>query len=525
MQTDTSTNALDLRDYLRPVLSRLPLIIAVVVVVTGATYLYYSNKPEVFASSTQIMVGNSELDRLILGTDTPRDGRTSETLAVLLQTEPVARAAAKRLGYRGDPRALLGSVKVGAAEDSDFLVISSSAGDPNTAAAIANAFAKGFIAVTAAERRSAATVALKAADGQMKELGITAEDDAQRAALRQRIERLTAIQEFPKAAAGTRQLDPALPIAVPVEPKPKKNAIFALAVSLMLAIAGAFGLERLDRRLRRPEDVESLYPVPNLTELPGTSNAAPSADGKATLPETFREPLRMLRTNLDLASLDRPLRTILVTSAGPREGKSTVVRNLALAYRESGARVAVIDTDLRRPTLDKLLAVQREPGLINVLTGTETLEEALQTAEVHVEGIETLIKLYSQNGNGNGKGHTDLGRLAVLAAGPTPANPPAVLAAERMRLLLDKIAGQFDVVLLDTAPMLAFGDAVPLVSEVDGVLVVARLGTTTSDAARRLLARLERIPNSNVLGVVANDVGKRDQAQRAYAYHYGYAKA
>jgi protein-tyrosine kinase len=234
----------------------------------------------------------------------------------------------------------------------------------------------------------------------------------------------------------------------------------------------------------------------------------------------------MLRTNLDLASLDKSLRTILITSAGPREGKSTVVRNLALAYRESGARVAVIDTDLRRPTLDRLLPVEREPGLINVLTGAETLERALQTAPVHVEGMETLIQMYSQNGNGNGHGASDLGRLAVLTAGPTPANPPAVLAAERMRVLLRRIADHFDVVLVDTPPMLAFSDAVPLVSEADGVLVVARLGTTTSDAAKRLMTRLERIPGANILGVVANDVGKRAQAQRNYAYHYyGYARA
>jgi polysaccharide biosynthesis transport protein len=527
MHTDTSNDALDLREYLRPILSRLPLILAVVVVVTGATYFYYSNKPDVYASSTQIMVGSSELDQLLLGAQGGRSNEGVENLAVLARTEPVAREAAQRLGYKGNPRDLLGGVQIGAEKDSDFLTIQATSSDPNTAAAVANAFAKSFIAVTASDRRRAAGVARRAGERQLALLGDGDENRARRLDLLARLERLRAIEDLPAKAAGTRQLDEAVPNPVPVEPKPRRNAIFAFVVSLMLAIAGAFGLERLDRRLRRPEDVESLYPVPNLAELPGTSNPAPSEDGAAVLPGAFREPLRMLRTNLDLASLDNSLRTILITSAGPREGKSTVVRNLALAYRESGARVAVIDTDLRRPTLDRLLPVEREPGLINVLTGAETLERALQTAAVHVEGMETLIQMYSQNGgNGNGHGASDLGRLAVLTAGPTPANPPAVLAAERMRVLLRRIAEHFDVVLVDTPPMLAFSDAVPLVSEADGVLVVARLGTTTSDAAKRLMTRLERIPGANVLGVVANDVGKRAQAQRNYAYHYyGYARA
>lgn len=531
MHTDKTNDALDLRDYLRPIITRLPLILAVVVVVTGATYLYYSGKPKVYGSATQLMVGGSDFDALLPGTEVGGDGRAAQSLAVLLRTEPVARVAARQLGFRGDPRALLGSISVGTQKESEFLTVAATAGNPELAAAIANAFAQSFIRVTARERREAATTARKAAEKQLSVLtDETSSNEARRAQTLERIEQLRTIEQFPATAVGTRQLDPAVPSATPIEPKPMKSALFALAVSLMLAIAGAFGLERLDRRLRRPEDVESLYPVPTMAELPGTADPAPLTDGAAALPQPFREPLRMLRTNLDLAALDRPLRTILVTSAGPKEGKSTVVRNLALAYREAGARVAVIDTDLRRPTLDRVFPVERQPGLVNVLTGDVALEEALQTADVHVKGIETLIQLYRQNGNGNGNGnahggHADLGQLSVLAAGPTPANPPAVLASERMRMVVEQVARQFDVVLIDTPPMLAFGDAVPLVSAADGVLVVARLGTTTSDAARRLIERLERIPGANILGVVANDVGKRTQARRAYAYHYGYARA
>jgi succinoglycan biosynthesis transport protein ExoP len=528
LDTHKSTDAPDLRDYLRPILSRLPLILALVVVVTGATYFYYDRKPEVYASSTRLMVADSEVDRLLSGKGAARDQNAVANLSVLIQTEPVARVAAKRLGYRGDPRGLLGAIEVGSEKESDFLAITSSAGDPEVAARVANAFARAFITVTTEERRRAAGLAVESLQEQIEALGTGPANADRRAEMRERLEELRSIADLPAYAVGTRQLDKAVPVPTPIEPKPMRNAIFAFVVTLMLAIAGAFGLERLDRRLRRPEDVEGLYPVPNLAELPGISHPDETEDGAALLPRAFREPLRMLRTNLDLASLDGQLRTLLVTSAGPREGKSTVVRNLALAYRESGANVAIIDADLRRPSMNRVLPVEREPGLIDVLTGRESLDGALQTADVHLEDMETLIRLYSQNGNGNGDQpdhHDNLGQLAVLAAGLTPANPPAVLAAERMRRLLHEVAGRFDIVLVDTPPMLAFGDAVPLVSEVDGVLVVARLGTTTSDAARRLMTRLERIPNANILGVVANDVGKRAQAQRSYAYHYGYASA
>jgi polysaccharide biosynthesis transport protein len=532
LDTHTSTNAPDLRDYLRPILSRLPLILALVAVVTGATYFYYDRKPDVYASSTRLMVSTSEVDRLLMGREgTARDRNAVANLSVLIQTEPVAKVAAERLGYRGDPRGLLGAIEVGSEKDSDFLAITSRASDPEVAASIANAFARAFITVTTQDRRRAAELAVESLQEQIQALGTGQENSDRRAEMRERLEELRSIADLPAYAVGTRQLDKAVPIAVPIEPKPMRNAIFAFVVSLMLGIAGAFGLERLDRRLRRPEDVEGLYPVPNLAELPGASHPDETEDGAAMLPRAFREPLRMLRTNLDLASLDGPLNTLLVTSAGPREGKSTVVRNLALAYRESGANVAIIDADLRRPSMNRVLPVEREPGLIDVLTGRESLEGALQTAEVHVEDMETLVRLYTQNGNGNGSqpdhdhDAKNLGQLAVLAAGLTPANPPAVLASERMRRLLHEVSRRFDMVLVDTPPMLAFGDAVPLVSEVDGVLVVARLGTTTSDAARRLMTRLERIPNANILGVVANDVGKRAQTQRTYAYHYGYARA
>jgi polysaccharide biosynthesis transport protein len=527
MGTENTTETLDIRDYLRPVWSRLPLIVLVVLTATAATYLHQARKPKVYQTSTDVFVAQSELDQVLVGTHSNKSGTSPGTLARLLTTEAVANKAARKLRYKGNPGDLLGRISVNPGEkDSEFLNIGATAGNPQDAAKIADAFAQAFVEIRSKNRRQEARVARIAAENELATLTLT--EGSQRSVdakeLEDTIKELRAVEAFSgRGRTGPVQIDQAPVPAAPVKPKPRQAATFAFVISLMLAIAAAFALERLDRRIRRPEDVETLYSAPTLAELPSVANPAPVEDGTAVLPHEFREPLRTLSTNLDLAALDRPLRKILITSAAPGEGKSTLVRNLAIAYREVGARVAVVDTDLRSPSIDKVLPVGREPGLTTVLTGTDTLVKSLQAPPVEVQGIEMLEKLHSAgsvNGS-NGNGHHEVGRLAVLASGARAANPPAVLGTDRMLALLEELGSDFDVVLIDSSPLLAFSDAVPLISAVDGVILVSRLGDTTADAATRTAERIKRIPQANVVGVVVNGLSRRAAESRAYAYHYG----
>jgi Mrp family chromosome partitioning ATPase len=249
-----------------------------------------------------------------------------------------------------------------------------------------------------------------------------------------------------------------------------------------------------------------------LASIPHGDPAPTDRDGRVLISDRHREAFRTLRTNLDLQSLDRPVRTILVASALPTEGKSSVVRNLALAYREAGLRVAVIEADLRQPSLPKMFRVRRDPGLTNVLSQQTTSSEALQTvAAGEAEG--TLEERAPADGSSDGFARA---QLVVMTSGPNPANPPAVLGATRAHEVLREVAGDHDIVLVDSPPLLAVSDAIPLLSVVDGTLMVARLGLTKRDAARRVMELIHRVPDARVLGVVANDV---PQGRAPYAYY------
>jgi len=188
------------------------------------------------------------------------------------------------------------------------------------------------------------------------------------------------------------------------------------------------------------------------------------------------EALRILWTNLEFASVDRPLRTLLVASPGPDEGKTTIAVNLASAMAQSGKRVALIDADLRRPAVHSSFDVPAQPGLSDVFLGRK------QTADI----------VTPRNG----------GNLLVIPAGTPPPNPTELLSSRRMDEILTEVRALADIVLID-APPFGLADASVLASKADGVIVIVRPGTTSRNGARAMQAQLERA-GASVLGMVLN---------------------
>ncbi len=200
------------------------------------------------------------------------------------------------------------------------------------------------------------------------------------------------------------------------------------------------------------------------------------------------EAYRTLRTNIQFSSLDRDLRTLLVTSAGPSEGKSTVLANLAITIAESGRRVIAADCDLRRPGLHRLFGLRETPGLTTMLLEGDA-DPPLQTTAVP--------------------------HLRVLASGPLPPNPAELLASERMAGVISRLAEHADLVLFDSPPVAAVSDAAVLAARVDGVLLVVDAGRTRRDTARQAKEQLERV-GARLLGVVLNNVKPE---RGLYDYH------
>ncbi len=199
------------------------------------------------------------------------------------------------------------------------------------------------------------------------------------------------------------------------------------------------------------------------------------------------EAYRVLSTNIQFSSLDRDIRTLLVTSVGPDEGKSIVLANLAITMAESGKRIIVVDSDLRRPTLHELFGLPEGPGLT-----TMVLDEKLDPPFVE----------------------TSVPNVRLLPSGPLPPNPAELLASERFGRLIGRIAAEGDVVLFDAAPIAAVTDATVLAARLDGVLLVVDSGRTRRDVARRAKEQLERV-GAHILGAALTNV-KPEKRQLSY---------
>ena len=517
METDTSATP-HLADYLRPLWSRKWLIVIAVIVATGGVYAYYASQAKVYKTGTLVYVKDPG-DPVTGQPSYQSTDRGVSNQASLLYSRNVAAKVRGKIAYQGSPEDLLKRVSITSRTGQDFVDISARGESPREAADIANAYANAFVTLINTAQTARVQKALDLSRSQLKAVPRGPASQGTRDDLGAQIRRLQTALEVPPDL--TRQIDPALEPSFPDTPRPKRNAAFAFFISVLLAVAAAYGLERFDRRLKRPEDFERAYRQPLLAVLPHTSNPAPLVPDGATLNPDFREAFRVLKTNIELARLDDPARTIVISSATPGEGKSTVTRNLALAFRETGKRVAVIEGDLRHPALAKLFGVHGGPGLTEVLTDDVRLSEVTIPVPTALAGFNELERPANGNGNGHAKGNGQSGSVTLLLAGARPANAPAVLASARVTEVIDALRESHDIVLIDSAPLLAVTDTVPLLRYADAAVFVGRLGVTTRDTAKRLSEFLKRIPGAGVLGIVANDLSSFEATGYGYSYGYG----
>lgn len=204
------------------------------------------------------------------------------------------------------------------------------------------------------------------------------------------------------------------------------------------------------------------------------------------------EAYRVLRTNLQFLGLDEPVRTMLITSATPGEGKSTTIANLAVAFAQTGARVCLVDADLRRPTIAKSFGLENWSGLTTALIGQAPLEECLRSA-------------------------ADVPGLAIMTSGPIPPNPAELLGSARMSALLEQLQERYDMVLIDSPPVLAVTDAAVLAPKVAGVVMVVRANAVDYRQVGRAKEALEAV-KARVLGVVLSAV--QPEGREGYYYYY-----
>jgi len=326
-----------------------------------------------------------------------------------------------------------------------------------------------------------------------------------------------------KAATGTggiRIIDPAILPANPIPKKTTRNAILGLILGLAMGFGIALVKEFLDNTIRSEDDITRFLKLPNLGMVPEiiTSNGiTQKINGTKSLPRSqkqkqgtgnnsdistklishmkLRDPVtetyRSLRTNLEFSWLDKPVRTMMITSATPGDGKSMNIANLGIILAEIGRRTLIIDTDLRKPVQHKLFNIDKRPGLTNYLVGEITLEQAIQDV-----GIENL---------------------KVIPIGKNPPNPAEILASKKFAEFIENQKQYFDIILLDSPPIISVTDPVLISRVVDGVIFVVKFAQTDRQIAASTIETLQK-SRANILGTILNAT----QFHRGYGYYRYY---
>jgi len=305
--------------------------------------------------------------------------------------------------------------------------------------------------------------------------------------------------------SAIRLADRARPARAPVYPKVRTNAILAFLISTFLGVLVVFVSENLDHTLRDPDQIqrqlqtEVLGALPVVKawrgHLPGVDAAGKRREffgSTGGVANTYEEAVRTLRDSILLPTADSPPRTLLMTSATPREGKTTTAVHLAVVHSQQKRKTLLIDSDLRRPGVYHHVGASNDRGLSNVVNGEAEWRDLLQTPE-------------------------GLPYLSVLPAGP-PSRRAADGIGVTLKGLLAEAVGEYDLVICDAPPLLGFAESLQIAALVDGVVVVALAGQTERTAVASVFSNLRRL-KANVIGLALNEV-RSDMSERYYYYGY-----
>lgn len=292
----------------------------------------------------------------------------------------------------------------------------------------------------------------------------------------------------------------------PVKPRKKLNIILAIIVGLVMGIGMAFFFEYLDNTIKIPDDIESHLNIPYLGSVPAItidSDGKPDSETKAELvtlhsPQSMAsEAYRGIRTSVLFSSVESIPKAILISSSGPKEGKTITATNLAIAMAQSGSKVIILDCDLRKPKIHEVFGISRDQGVTNLLVGNSDIKEAIF--------------------------HTEIRKLDVIPCGPIPPNPSELLGSKRMLSFLKILRKTYARIIIDSAPITVFTDGVVLSKHVDGVVLVVRANDTAREIAQDGVSHLQNV-GAHILGAILNGVDMDRYGyyyNQYYHYYYG----
>jgi capsular exopolysaccharide synthesis family protein len=511
----------ELRDYLRVIRVRKWLIIQAVVAISIAALAASLIQPKSYEGEAKVLISEKDTGAALFGTVLPelssQPERGLQTQVQLVQLRPLAEAAVRKLNLQESPDSLLHQVQVSAVGQTNIISIKAVDGSPERAAAIANAMGQAYVDWSKDSKRASIKAAadevqqrLDSAKQDILDLGrkITAQGKSDELSaelqiatgayttLAQKLEELRVNEQLETGSGAV--VSPAVVPSGPVGPQPVRNAGLGFAVGLAFGIAMAFLYEYLDNTIKSDEEAERMYGVPVLGHIPFVRLEKGVEQHLAIIEKpgsAAAESFRVLRNSLDFINFEHNMKTLMITSAAPAEGKSTVAANLAASLAQAGAKVAMVSCDFRRPTTEGFFSVPNILGLSDVLLGRNSLKAALQRP-----GDEQLL---------------------VLTSGRMPPNPSELLGSTKMQEIVKSLEEWADWVIIDTPPLLAVSDGAAVARWADGVLLVSRAGVSTRESAEKGAEMLGNV-GARVIGVVisGSEGGEREGGYYSGSYYY-----
>jgi receptor protein-tyrosine kinase len=491
-------------DYSRLLARSWLLMIVTALAAATAAFLASSAQPSKYRASSKILVSTSADNSTFAGNEDP--ARVIATLVKLAKSGEIVSYAAKRAHVA--TATLDDSTRVSGSLTADVVTVTGTARNPAAAAYFANALAGGFVDWQATRTREQTQARVTFLQRQLGKLAGQTSPSAVAAASDIRTQLSEALAELQVPNSDVVIISPATAPLGRFSPQPLRNAVLALIAGALIALGIALLRERLDTRIRSDDELESIYAAPILGHVPYVTGAR-SGDRSAALADLAKEtPLadafRTIRTNVSLfRRIQGKTQVVLVTSAMPGEGKTTVTANLARAFAVAGQRVLAISADVHSPTLHLVLLPEpsNDPsvGIVEVLADRLPLDGSARRHHVA--------------GPGGMPSH-----VAVLANGRRFPDPSILFQSRVMEDVLAKARELYDIVLIDAPPMLAKAEAALLASRADGMILVTRNSFVTRQQAHEV-SRMLQASAIKPLGLVVV-VGRGESAGRYDAYGY-----
>jgi non-specific protein-tyrosine kinase len=502
---------------------RLGLLLAAAIVPAIAVAILTSRMQPVYEASTTVLVHPGRSGATDPGYYVTID-QMARTISRLMTRRPLLGQVIRDLSLEVTPAQLSQRVSVVPDPNSEIIAVKVRDSDPELAARIANKLVVVYVEQSNSEQEAQFGTALQSIQARINELNRQlAQTQSQIAELQSR-SRLTPDQQGQLGTLQTKQaadsaaystlvrnydeirtnqvsrvgtvtqVEPAIPPTKPIYPQVLLSALTAMAVGVLAGVGLALLLNYLDNTLKSEEDVRSALDLPTLGVIPFSEGVGlPSSELIAlTAPMSpIVEAYRGIRTNLLFAAVDEAIRTLVITSSLPEEGKSRTAANLAVVVAQAGRRVILVDADFRRPKLHELFGRIDTRGVTNLLIG---------------EGLPADLLC-----------STDVPNLRLVYTGPLPLNPSEIMGSRRMHQLVEYLRESSDLVVFDTPPLNAVTDPAILASRVDGTLLVVHAGRTSRTMVRQAADSLRKV-GARIVGVVLNKVEDRQQVR--YSHYY-----